>query len=100
MAVAGHLTIYLARTGQEHFWERPLPSIALFGTTELTQLAATLFAIFGVFMTPVGWGWALTIWGYALVFFVMNDLIKVRLFRFFHPYSLDTSATGNIEKIN
>ena len=29
LAVAGHLTIYLARTGQQHFWERPLPALSL-----------------------------------------------------------------------
>ena len=39
LAVAGHLTIYLARTGQQHFWERPFPSVALFGTAEITQLS-------------------------------------------------------------
>jgi H+-transporting ATPase len=30
MTVAGHLTIYLARTGVHHFWDRPLPAGALF----------------------------------------------------------------------
>jgi H+-transporting ATPase len=87
LAVAGHMTVYLARTGQQHFWERPLPSLTLFGTTEITQVAATMIAIYGVFMTPVGWTIALVVWGYALVFFVINDLIKVRLFRIIHPYS-------------
>jgi H+-transporting ATPase len=87
LAVAGHMTIYLARTGQQHFWERPFPSFALFGTAEITQVAATLIAIYGIFMTPIGWSLALIIWGYALVFFLINDQIKVRLFRRIHPYS-------------
>ena len=30
LAVAGHMTIYLARTGQQHFWERPLPVVRSF----------------------------------------------------------------------
>jgi H+-transporting ATPase len=87
LAVAGHMTIYLARTGRQHFWELPFPSPALFGTAEITQGAATLIAIYGVLMTPLGWSLALIVWGYALVSFLVNDLVKVRLFRFFHPYS-------------
>jgi H+-transporting ATPase len=87
LAVAGHITIYLARTGQQHFWERPYPSLALFGTAEITQVGATLIAIYGVFMTPIGWTFALIIWGYALVSFLVNDQIKVWLFRKIHPYS-------------
>ncbi|PKL60956.1 MAG: metal-transporting ATPase, partial [Methanomicrobiales archaeon HGW-Methanomicrobiales-4] len=87
LAVAGHMTIYLARTGQQHFWKRPFPSIALFGTAEITQIGATLIAIYGVFMTPVGWIIALIVWGYALATFVIIDQIKVRLFRKIHPFS-------------
>ncbi|ADN37296.1 plasma-membrane proton-efflux P-type ATPase [Methanolacinia petrolearia DSM 11571] len=87
LAVAGHMTIYLARTGQQHFWERPLPSLALFGTTEATQVIPTLIAVYGVLMTAVGWVPALLVWGYAFLFFLINDIIKVWLFRFIHPYS-------------
>jgi H+-transporting ATPase len=87
LAVAGHLTIYLARTGQQHFWERPFPSFALFGTAEITQVAATVIAVYGIFMTPIGWSLALIVWGYALVSFLINDQIKVWLFRKIHPYS-------------
>jgi len=87
LAVAGHITIYLARTGQQHFWERPYPSLALFGTAEITQVGATLIAIYGIFMTPIGWTFALIVWGYALVSFLINDQIKVWLFRKIHPYS-------------
>jgi H+-transporting ATPase len=87
LAVAGHMTIYLARTGQQHFWERPFPSMALFGTAEITQVAATLIAIYGLFMTPIGWTFAIIVWGYALVSFLINDQIKVWLFRKIHPYS-------------
>ncbi len=87
LAVAGHMTIYLARTGQQHFWERPYPSLSLFGTAEMTQAAATLVAVYGIFMTPVGWSLALIVWGYALFSFLVNDQIKVLLFRKIQPYS-------------
>jgi H+-transporting ATPase len=37
------------------------------------QAAATLIAVYGVFMAPIGWGWALFVWGYALAWFLVND---------------------------
>jgi H+-transporting ATPase len=81
LTVAGHLTIYLARTGVHHFWEKPLPSKILFGVTETTQVIGTLMAIFGVFMTPIGLELALFVWGYALLTFVITDSIKIHFFK-------------------
>jgi H+-transporting ATPase len=80
LAVAGHMTIYLARTGEHPFWVRPFPAPALFVTTELTQIVGTFFAVKGIFMHPIGWKLAGFVWGYALVFFVFNDLVKVRFY--------------------
>jgi H+-transporting ATPase len=77
LAVAGHMTIYLARTGENHFWKRPLPASRLFWATELTQIVGTLVAVYGVFMKPLGWTLALFVWAYALGFFVINDSVKV-----------------------
>ena len=87
LAVAGHMTIYLARTGKQHFWERPLPTLSLFGATELTAIFGTSLAVFGIFMQPIGLILALMVWAYALFFFVVNDIVKVRLFNRIHPYS-------------
>jgi len=81
MTVGGHMTIYLARTGVHHFWERPLPAKILFFTAEGTQLFGTLIAIFGVFMSPLGWGLAGLVWGYALLSFFITDLLKIHYFR-------------------
>jgi H+-transporting ATPase len=81
MTVAGHMTIYLARTGVYHFWERPLPAKILFFTSEITQLGGTLLAVFGIFMSPLGWGLAGLVWGYALLSFVITDLLKIHFFR-------------------
>lgn len=81
LAVAGHMTIYLARTGGDHFWVRPFPATPLILAAELTQIMATLFAVYGIFMEPIGWGMGVFIWVYALLFFVLNDFIKVRFYR-------------------
>jgi hypothetical protein len=32
---------------------------------------------FGLFMPPVGWGWAPFVWGYALAWFLVTDRVKL-----------------------
>jgi len=41
------------------------------------RIAETLRVLF--FMTPLGWGWAGVVWGYALVWFLFNDRVTTRL---------------------
>ena len=55
--------------------------VAVFGT----QMLATLIAVYGLFMTPLGWGWALFVWGYALAWFLVNDRVKLLAYRIFDP---------------
>jgi H+-transporting ATPase len=92
MTVAGHMTIYLARTGVHHFLERPFPSSALFFTAEITQLIGTLIAVYGILMAPIGWGLAAFVWGYALLSFTITDLLKTHFFSFAkHHYAKSTT---------
>ena len=46
-----------------------------------TQAVATLIAVYGLLMTPIGWGWALVVWGYALAWFLVNDRVKLLAYR-------------------
>jgi len=83
LSVAGHLTIFLTRT-RGPFWSiRPAKIlwIAVLGT----QIVATLIAVYGLFMTPLGWGWAGFVWGYALLWFLVNDRVKLLAYRIFDP---------------
>jgi len=83
LSVAGHLTIFLTRT-RGPFWSiRParILLVAVLGT----QLLATLIAVYGLFMTPLGWGWALFVWGYALAWFLVTDRVKLLAYRVFDP---------------
>ena len=36
-------------------------------------------------MTPLGWGWAGFVWGYALLWFLVNDRVKLLAYRIFDP---------------
>ncbi len=81
LSVAGHLTIFITRT-RGPFWSfRPAP--ILVGAVVGTQLLATLIVVYGLFMTPIGWGWALLVWGYALAWFLVNDRVKLAAYRVF-----------------
>ncbi|MGA7292842.1 MAG: hypothetical protein WBW53_11135 [Terriglobales bacterium] len=51
-----------------------------------TQLLATLIAVYGVFMAPLGWHWAIIVWGYALAWFLVNDRIKLAAYKVFSPH--------------
>ncbi len=78
LIVAGHSTLYITRT-EDWFWKRPWPSPLLLVATFGTEILATFIAVYGLFVTPIGWEYALYIWLYALVWFVINDIIKMRV---------------------
>jgi H+-transporting ATPase len=79
LSVAGHLTIFLTRT-RGPFWSMR-PARILFMAVVGTQLIATVIAVYGLLMPPIGWGWALTVWGYALAWFLVNDQVKLAAYR-------------------
>ncbi len=83
LSVAGHLTIFLTRT-RGPFWSHR-PARVLWIAVLGTQIVATLIAVYGLFMTPLGWGWAAFVWGYALVWFVLNDRLKLLAYRVLDP---------------
>ncbi|MDE2030904.1 MAG: plasma-membrane proton-efflux P-type ATPase [Patescibacteria group bacterium] len=92
LSIAGHLTIFVTRT-RGPFWSHR-PAKILFFAVLCTQIIATLIAVYGVFMTPLGWGWALFIWIYAIVWLFINDRVKLLAYRIFDPLpSTPTIAT-------
>ena len=76
LIVAGHSTLYVTRS-EGWFWQRPWPSPILFWATFGTEIIATLIAVYGFLITPIGWEYALWIWAYALLWFLINDAVKI-----------------------
>ena len=75
LSVAGHLTVFVTRT-RGPFWSiRPAP--ILLAAVVCTQIVATLIAVFGILMTPIGWYWAAVVWVYAIVWFLIADGVKL-----------------------
>jgi H+-transporting ATPase len=83
LSVAGHLTIFLTRT-RGPFWSIRPARILLFAVLG-TQAVATLIAVYGLFMTPLGWKWAAAVWAYALAWFLINDRFKLLAYRILDP---------------
>jgi H+-transporting ATPase len=83
LSAAGQLTIFLTRT-RKAFWSiRPAP--ILLGAVVVNQTIATLIAVYGILMPPLGWRLALLVWGYAIAWFLVNDRIKLAAYRLLDP---------------
>jgi len=75
LSVAGHLTVFVART-KGHFWSVK-PSRSLLFAVIATQIVATFIVVYGFLLPAMGWKLALFVWGYALVAFIITDFLKV-----------------------
>ena len=80
LSVAGHLTVFLART-RGPFWSIPPARVLLLAVIG-TQILATLIAAMGIFMTPLAWRYVAFVWGYAVVWFLVTDRVKLLAYRF------------------
>ncbi len=59
-----------------------------------TQTIATLIAVYGLFMAPLGWKWAGFVWAYAIAWALINDRIKLLAYKIFDPVKADAKAEG------
>jgi len=83
LSVAGHLTIFQPSTRGPFWSTRPAP--ILLAAVCGIQALATLIAVYGLFMTPLGWRYAALVWGYALVWFLVTDPSKLLAYRILDP---------------
>lgn len=90
LSVAGHLTIFLTRT-RGPFWTIK-PARVLWMAVVGTQIIATLIAVYGVFMTPLGWKLAGFVWAYAIVWALFTDRLKLLAYRILDPSALPLLA--------
>jgi H+-transporting ATPase len=79
LSVAGHLTVFVART-KGPFWSVK-PAKPLLFAVIVTQLVATVITVYGILLPAMGWDLALLVWGYALSLFIVTDFAKVRLYK-------------------
>jgi H+-transporting ATPase len=79
LSVAGHLTIFVART-RKAFWS-VRPSRLLVGAVVGTQILATAISVAGWLMPAIPWTWAAVVWIYALGWFFVEDGMKLVVYR-------------------
>ncbi len=79
LSVAGHFTVFVART-KKHFWSIK-PAAPLVLAVIVTQIIATLIVVYGFLLPAMGWSLALFVWGYALVAFLVTDFLKVWFYK-------------------
>ncbi|WP_370509468.1 plasma-membrane proton-efflux P-type ATPase [Mycobacterium sp. SA01] len=80
LSVSGHLTIFVTRT-RRPFWSSPAPARVLLVAVIGTQAVATVIAVCGFAMTPLGWRWAAVVWVYAIIWFLVEDRVKLLAYR-------------------
>ena len=98
MSVAGHLTIFQART-RGPFWSIR-PARVLWLAVLGTQVIATVIAVSGLFMTRLPWSDAALVWGYAVLWFAVTDRVKLAGYRYFDRVGSSSDGADVQDSIN
>ena len=80
LSVAGHLTLFVART-RDRLWSAPHPAPILLIAVVGTQILATLIAAGGLLMKPLRWELVALAWGYAIVWVLLLDQVKLGAYK-------------------
>ena len=92
LSVAGHLTIFMTRT-RGPFWS-VMPAKILWIAVLGTQTLATIIAVYGLFMKPLGWELAVFVWLYAIAWFLVSDRIKLVAYHVLDPLNAKEKASA------
>ena len=80
LVVGGHLMLFVTRT-KWALWRPPLPAPALFGAIVATQVVAALLCGFGILVPALPWPLVGLVWGYNLVWMLVQDGVKLMVYR-------------------
>jgi H+-transporting ATPase len=86
LAVAGHMTLFVART-RRPFLTKPYPAPILLGAILGTQTIAAMIVGFGWLVAPIPWKYVGFVWAYCIVWVFIEDEAKLHVYR-----HLDLSA--------
>jgi H+-transporting ATPase len=80
LAVAGHLTLFVARS-RRPFLAKPHPAPAVLWSAVGTKLLVTLLVAYGIgLVTPIPWRVIGIVWGYALAWVFVEDWAKLQVY--------------------
>lgn len=84
LSVAGHLTLFVART-RGRMWSEPHPARILLIAVIGTQILATAIAASGLLMHALSWDLIALAWGYALIWILLLDQLKLIAYQRLEP---------------
>ncbi|MDE2583404.1 MAG: plasma-membrane proton-efflux P-type ATPase [Rhodospirillales bacterium] len=93
LSVAGHLTLFVARTRQRVF-QPPYPARVLLLAILGTQAIAALIVGLGLFVAAVPWADVGAVWIYCLVWMLIEDEAKMLVYRFLEPAGTGKPGPG------
>jgi H+-transporting ATPase len=79
LAVAGDLTVFVARTKKSFWTIKPAKQLLLAAMS--SQITAILITVYGILFTALGWELAILVWGYSFAAFFITDFIKTRFYK-------------------
>jgi H+-transporting ATPase len=79
LAVAGHLTLFVART-RRPFLTKPYPAPVLLIAILATQAVAALIVGFGFLVAPIPWSYVGLVWAYCLAWVFIEDWAKLHVY--------------------
>jgi H+-transporting ATPase len=91
LAVAGHLTLFVART-KRPFLTKPYPAPILLISVLVTQGIAAAIVGFGFLVTPIPWLYVGIVWGYCLIWVFIEDWAKLQVYN-----HLNTSGVHHLK---
>ncbi len=80
LTVAGHLTLFVART-RRPFFIKPYPAPVLLFAILGTQVLAAAIVGFGIFVTSIPWIYVGYVWAYCLIWMFIEDLVKLDVYK-------------------
>ncbi|MBN2569478.1 MAG: plasma-membrane proton-efflux P-type ATPase [Deltaproteobacteria bacterium] len=92
LAVAGHLTLFVARSRRKPFFAQPYPAPILLTAILCTQAVAVLIVAFGIFVTAIPWTYIGLVWLYCIAWIFIEDWVKLRVYR---HLDMDTARHRN-----
>ncbi|MDX1809819.1 MAG: plasma-membrane proton-efflux P-type ATPase [Sulfurospirillaceae bacterium] len=83
LIVAGHGTLFNTRI-DDWFFKKPFPSKRLLSASILSAIAGSVFSLYGFGLIPaISFKWVLIAWGYAFVWFMFNDIVKMGVLKYY-----------------
>src|SRR5437773_4321895 len=84
LVAGGHLMLFVTRT-RGVFWKPPYPNSKLFFAIVATQIVAVLMCSQGWLVPPLHWRIIGFVWGYNLVWMIVQDVVKLGIYGVLDP---------------